>query len=86
MFSLRNSLPVAKHVRTLKPIAYLLGLAGGTLFIVFLIREGAEQVGLAIARVGWGLLALALYHLVQTLSDAGGWLALIPKENRDNRQ
>jgi len=64
-----------KHVRTVKPIAYLLGLAGGTLFIVLLIRERAEQVGLAIARVGWGLLALALYHLVQTLSDAVGCCA-----------
>jgi putative membrane protein len=71
-----------KRFRTVKPIAYVLGLAGGTLFIVLLIREGAEQVGLAIARVGWGLLGLALYHLVQTLSDAAGWLVLIPKENR----
>ena len=49
---------------------------------MLLIRKRAEQVGLAIARVGWGLLALALYHLVQTLSDAVGWLVLIPKENR----
>jgi putative membrane protein len=71
-----------KRFRTVKPIAYILGLAGGTLFIVLLIREGTEQVGLAIARVGWGLLALTLYHLLQTLSDAAGWLVLIPKENR----
>ena len=71
-----------KHFRTIKPIAYILGFAGGALFIVLLIREGAEQVGLAIARAGRGLLAVTLFHLVQTLSDAAGWLVLIPKENR----
>ena len=71
-----------KRFRTIKPIAYILGLAGGALFIVLLIREGAEQVGLAVARAGWGLLAVTLYHLVQTLSDAAGWLVLIPNEYR----
>jgi putative membrane protein len=71
-----------KHFRTVEPIAYILGLAGGALFIILLIREGAAQVGLAIARAGWGLLALTLFHLVQTLSDAAGWLVLIPKQNK----
>jgi len=71
-----------KHFRTIEPIAYILGLAGGALFIFLLIREGAAQVGLAIARAGWGLLAVTLFHLVQTLSDAAGWLVLIPKQNR----
>jgi putative membrane protein len=71
-----------KHFRTIEPIAYILGFAGGALFIFLLIREGAAQVGLAIARAGWGLLAVTLFHLVQTLSDAAGWLVLIPKQNR----
>ena len=71
-----------KNFRKIQPIVYLLGLAGVALFIVLLFREGAEQVGLAIAHVGWGLLLLTLYHLVQTLSDCAGWLVLIPKENR----
>jgi putative membrane protein len=71
-----------KHFRTIQPIAYILGLAGGALFIVLLIREGAAQVGLAIARAGWGLFAITLFHLVQTLSDAAGWLVLIPKQDR----
>ena len=71
-----------KHFRTIEPIAYILGFAGGALFIFLLIREGAAQVGLAIARAGWGLLAVTLFHLVQTLSDAAGWLVLIPKANR----
>jgi putative membrane protein len=71
-----------KHFRAIQPIAYILGLAGGALFIVLLIREGAERVGLAIARAGWGLLALMLYHQLQTLSDSAGWLVLIPKQHR----
>jgi putative membrane protein len=71
-----------KHFRTIEPIAFILGLAGGALLIVLLIREGAQQVGLAIARAGWGLLVITLFHLVQTLSDAAGWLVLIPKQNR----
>ena len=76
---MRDSAP---HFRTIKPVVYILGLCGGALFIVLLIREGAGQVGSAIAHVGWGLLALMLYHLLQTLSDAAGWSALIPKEHR----
>ncbi len=73
-----------KNFRTIQPVVFLLGLAGVALLIVLLFREGAEQVGLAIARAGWGLLALTLYHLLQTLSDTAGWLILIPKENRIN--
>jgi putative membrane protein len=72
----------ALHFRTIKPVVYLLGLCGGALLIALLIREGVGQVGSAIAQVGWGLLALTLYHLLQILSDAAGWLALIPKEER----
>ena len=71
-----------KHFRTIQPVFYILGLAGVGLFIVLLIREGAEQVGLAIARAGWGLVGLIVYHQVQTLTDAAGWLVLIPKKNR----
>ena len=68
-----------KDLRSIQPVVYLLGLAGVGLFIVLLLREGAGQVAAAIAHVGWGLLALTIYHLVQTLSDSAGWLVLIPK-------
>lgn len=71
-----------RNFKNIRPIIYLLGLAGVALFIVLLFREGAGQVGLAIARAGWGLLALTIYHLLQTLSDSAGWLVLIPKEDR----
>jgi putative membrane protein len=66
----------------IKPAVYILGFAGGVLFLFLLIREGAGQVGAAIARAGWGLLAIMFYHLLQTLSDAAGWLVLIPKEHK----
>jgi putative membrane protein len=66
----------------IKPVVYILGLSGGLLFIFLLIREGAGQVGAAIARAGWGLLAITFYHLLQTLSDAAGWSVLIPKEHK----
>lgn len=71
-----------KLLRTIKPAVYVLGLGGVALFIVLLIREGAGQVGSAITRAGWGLLGVTLYHLLQTLSDAAGWLVLVPKEHR----
>jgi hypothetical protein len=71
-----------KHLRTIKPVAYVLGLGGVSLFVILLIREGAGQVGSAISRAGWGLLGVTLYHCLQTLSDAAGWSVLIPKEHR----
>jgi len=71
-----------KDFRSIQPIVYLLGLAGLALFIILLLREGAGQVGSALARAGWGLFGLTLYHLVQTLSDSAGWLVLIPSNNR----
>lgn len=71
-----------KDLRTIKPVIYVLGLGGVALFIVLLIREGAGQVGSAIARAGWSLLGVTLFHLLQTLSDAAGWSVLIPKEHR----
>ncbi len=70
------------HLRTIKPIVYILGLGGIGLFTLLLIREGVSQVGLAIARAGWGLLVVFLFHLLQTLSDASGWAVLFPRESR----
>jgi putative membrane protein len=71
-----------KHLRTIKPAIYVLGLCGVALFTFLLSREGAGEVGAAVARAGWGLLVVTLYHLSQTLSDAAGWAVLIPKEHR----
>jgi putative membrane protein len=71
-----------KHPQTIKPAIYIFGLAGGAVFIFLLIREGIGPVASAIARTGWLLLAVIFYHLIQTLSDAAGWLVLIPKRHR----
>jgi putative membrane protein len=71
-----------KHFQTIKPIVYILGLAGLGIFIALLIREGADRVGSAISHAGWGLLSVTVYHLLQTLSDAAGWSVLIPKKHR----
>jgi putative membrane protein len=71
-----------KNPQTIKPAIYIFGLAGGGIFIFLLVREGIGQVASAMARTGWTLLAIVLYHLCQTLSDAAGWLMLIPKRHR----
>jgi putative membrane protein len=71
-----------KNIKPIQPIVFFLGLAGIALLIVLLFREGAGQVANAIAHAGWGVLAVILFHLLQTVSDSAGWLALIPKENR----
>ncbi|MBV8140985.1 MAG: flippase-like domain-containing protein [Verrucomicrobia bacterium] len=69
-------------MKNVQVIVSALGLAGIALLVFLLVHEGAGEVGLAIARVGWGLAVLALFHLFQTLSDSAGWLLLIPKTNR----
>ena len=62
---------------------YLLGFAGVALFTFLLIREGAAQVGSAIATAGWALLAVIAYHfLVPVFLDAQAWWVLFPKTER----
>lgn len=62
---------------------YLLGFAGAGLFTFLLIREGAGQVGSAIATAGWGLLAVIAYHfLVPVLLDSLAWWVLFPRTER----
>src|SRR5881628_2607182 len=62
---------------------YLLGFAGAALFTFLLIREGAGQVGSAIATAGWGLLAVIAYHfLVPVLLDSLAWWVLFPRSER----
>jgi putative membrane protein len=62
---------------------YLLAFAGAALFTVLLVREGAPQVGKAIATAGWALLAVIGYHLlVPVLLDTLAWGVLFPKPER----
>ena len=62
---------------------YLLGFGGVALFTFLLIREGAAQVGSAIATAGWALLAIIAYHfLVPVFLDSLAWWVLFPRTER----
>src|SRR2546423_7963199 len=62
---------------------YLLAFAGAGLFTLLLIREGAPQVGKAIATAGLAILAVVLYHLcIPIFLDALAWWVLFPKNER----
>src|SRR5207244_10530828 len=62
---------------------YFLAFAGAALFVGLLIREGAPQVGKAIASAGWATLAVIAYHLcVPVFLDALAWWVLFPKIDR----
>lgn len=62
---------------------YLLGFAGAALFTTLLIREGAAQIGSAIATAGWALLIVIAYHfLVPVLLDTFAWWVLFPRAER----
>ena len=62
---------------------YLLGFAGAALFTILLIREGAAQIGSAIATAGWALLAVIGYHfLVPLFLDSVAWSVLFPAAQR----
>ena len=62
---------------------YLLAFAGAGLFTALLIREGAPQVGKAIATAGWAILGVIAYHLcVPVFLDALAWWVLFPRNER----
>src|SRR5207244_11739297 len=62
---------------------YFLAFAGAALFTLLLIREGAPQVGKAIASAGWAIIAVIAFHLcVPVFLDALAWWVLFPKNDR----
>jgi putative membrane protein len=61
---------------------YLLSFAGAALFTGLLIRQGASQVGTAIATAGWGIAAVVAYHLFPIFLDAVAWRVLFPRSDR----
>src|SRR5437763_15671244 len=64
-------------------VFYLLALGGAALFTFLLIREGAPQVGKAIATAGWAIPAVIAYHFaVPVFLDALAWWILFPKIER----
>jgi putative membrane protein len=59
-----------------------LGLAGAALFTVLLIRQGLPQVGDAVATAGWGIAAVAAFHLLPIFLDGISWWVLFPSAER----
>jgi putative membrane protein len=59
-----------------------LGLAGAGLFTVLLIRQGLPQVGAAVATAGWGIAAVAAFHLLPIFLDGISWWVLFPRAER----
>ena len=53
----------------------LLGLAAASGLVIY---EGAEEVLRTFASVGWGLLAIALFHAVPMIANAQAWRELLP--------
>src|ERR1044072_8034976 len=64
---------------------WALGFAGGARFTVLLIRQGLPQVGSALATAGWGIVAVAVFHLVPIFLDTMSWWVLFPKLERPPR-
>jgi len=64
---------------------WALGFAGAALFTVLLIRQGLPQVGSALATAGWGIVAVAVFHLVPIFLDTMSWWVLFPKLERPPR-
>jgi putative membrane protein len=70
----------------LQVTAYSLGFLGAALFTALLIRQGVMSVGAAVATAGWGIAAVAAFHLVPILLDALAWWVLFPQANRPRWQ
>ena len=59
---------------------------GVAVFAVVIAWQGIDDVVVALRRVGWGLLAIALLHLPPMGADAMGWRNLIPSQQRPKRR
>jgi putative membrane protein len=62
--------------------AYSLGLVGAALFTALLVRQGVMSVGGAVTTAGWGIAAVAAFHLVPIFLDALAWGVLLPRAGR----
>ncbi|PYJ43642.1 MAG: TIGR00374 family protein [Verrucomicrobia bacterium] len=75
-----------KTPRKLRLTAYFLGLVGAALFTALLVRQGVMSVGAAVATAGWGIAAVAAFHLLPILLDALAWQVLFPPGDRPRWQ
>lgn len=63
-------------------VAYLGFLGGLTLFVGLIAYQGIAEVITALAVAGWGLLGIALFHLLPMTADALGWRTLLSADVR----
>ncbi len=63
-------------------LAALLGLLGLAAATGVVLWSGWEDVWTALEQAGWGILAVALFHLVQLFVSSAGWRILMPPRNR----
>lgn len=66
----------------MRTAAVLAGLLGLFLFTGLILWEGAGEVAAALAEAGWGLAAVALFHLVPLLADTAAWRLLFASRPR----
>jgi putative membrane protein len=71
-----------KRKLLLRLTAYLFAFCGLALFTVLLIREGAHDVGGALAAAGWGVAAIVIFHLVSLGLDTMSWRLVFPRQDR----
>ncbi|MDG2304859.1 MAG: lysylphosphatidylglycerol synthase domain-containing protein [Candidatus Binatia bacterium] len=64
----------ANRLKTLARGGLLVGIV---LFVALIAREGVGEVATALSVAGWGLLAVAAFHLVPIFADAMGWRRLL---------
>lgn len=64
-------------------LASFILLAGGiVLFVGLIVEHGIGEVYAATAVAGWGVAAVAAFHLVPMLCDAMAWRAIMPAKHR----
>ena len=66
----------------MKKNAYLFLIGGLALFTVLISYHGVADVAAALAVAGWGLIWVALFHLVPLSLSTLAWQVLLSKENR----
>jgi putative membrane protein len=57
-------------VRRIRTTVHLLGLLGVLLFVVLIVREGVGELAANLAAAGYGLVAVAAWHLLTMSCDA----------------
>jgi putative membrane protein len=63
----------------MKKLIYFTFIAGLSLFIVIMIREGISEIFAALTVAGWGIVLIAIYRAVPMLFDTLGWSVLFAK-------